>query len=126
MNRLAHLFLLVIFAFALLGCGRSPTACTPRKGVADLRSLKVDQAANDAASAFHSGNHRFLGVYGYSVEIPGLAGDPYLHVNETKMLEGTSDVFCTEEEEVLNKNARSYARKYNEAMLNLINSKKSG
>lgn len=126
MNRLAHLFFITLFGLSLLGCGRPQSTCTPRKGMAELRSLKVDRAADDATLAFHSGNDQLLGIYGYSVEIPGLVADPYQHVNETKMLEGTGDVFCTEEEKALNENARNYAKKYNETMLGLIDSKRGG
>lgn len=85
--------------------------------MSELRSLKVDHAASDATAAYKSGDHRLIGVYGYSVEIPGFNGDPYQHKNETRMLDGTGDVFCTKEEELLNNNARVYAKKYNEAIL---------
>lgn len=85
--------------------------------MSELKLLKVDRAVSDAEAAYKSGDRRLIGVYGYSVEIPGFNGDPYQHKNETKMLDGTGDVFCTKEEELLNQNARIYAKKYNEAML---------
>jgi hypothetical protein len=101
----------------MAGCGRSTGVCSPRSGATKLGLLKVDNAASDAVQAYKSGDHRLIGVYGYSVEIPGLRGDPYQYLRGVRMLEGTGDVFCTNEEEVLNKNARAYAKKYNEAML---------
>jgi hypothetical protein len=81
-----------------------------------LRQLKVDQAATDAEAAYKSGDHRFLGLYGFSIEVPGFNGNPYEHKGEIRMLNGTGDVYCTDEERVLNVNARIYAKKYNEAI----------
>lgn len=113
------LFAVAVSACSLAGCEQSSSACSPRKGDADLQTLRANHAAEDAAAAFKAGDHRFLGVYGFSAEIPGLTGDPYRYMSKARMLEGTGDVFCTKKEEQLNRNARIYAKKYNETMLSL-------
>ena len=117
------IFVLVVVAsvFCNAGCGKKASACHPKQGISELKLLRVDKAIDDASKAFKSGDHRFLGIYGYSREIPGVAGDPYEHMKDTKMLEGTGDVFCGEEEHMLNKNARIYAKQYNEEILRELN-----
>jgi len=82
-----------------------------------LKKLKASEASKDAEAAYNSGDHRLLGVYGFSVEVPGFRGNPYEHKDEIRMLDGTGDVYCTDEERMLNKNARIYAKKYNETIL---------
>ncbi len=94
-----------------------PTQSEHSTRLVELRSLKVTNATEDATSAYARGDARLLGVYGYSVEVPGYGGNPYTHKSKIRMLDGTGDVFCTQEEAGLNRNAKAYARKYNEAML---------
>lgn len=115
-------FLIIMAVVLVSGCAPSSAKCKPRLGLAELRSLKVDAAGKDAEAAYRSGDHRLIGVYGFSLEVPGLAGNPYDHKNEIRMLNGTGDAFCTKEEQALNHNARLYARKYNEAMLERLRS----
>lgn len=115
--------LLVILAVVLAsGCTPSSAKCKPKPGLAELRLLKVEAAGNDAQAAYRSGDHRLIGVYGFSLEVPGLAGNPYDHKDEIRMLDGTGDAFCTDEEQTLNHNARLYAKRYNEGMLNRLRS----
>ena len=113
-------FLVISTVTLITGCGRSSPYCTPRQGVSELRLLKLDKASKDAEIAYKSGDHRLLGVYGISVDVPGLSGNPYDHKNEIRMLDGTGDAYCTNEEHVLNHNARLYAKKYNDAMLDQL------
>lgn len=117
MNRRAYVFFAIFSFLSMAGCDRSPGECSPRNGVSELAALKVDHASSDALAAFKAGDHRLLGVYGYSTEVPGFNGDPHEHKDEIRMLEGTGDVFCTKKEEMLNRNARLYAKQYNETML---------
>jgi hypothetical protein len=92
----------------------------PKKGLSELRLLKVEEASKDAEVAYKYGDLRLIGVYGYSVEVPGFTGNPYDHKDEIRMLDGTGDAYCTDEEQSLNKNARIYAKKYNETMLDQL------
>jgi hypothetical protein len=114
---------ILVVALALSACSHPAATCNPStqsehsKGLGELRSLKLNNASEDAASAYTRGDARLLGVYGFSVEVPGYDGDPYAHKGKIRMFEGTGDAFCTKEEMDLNHNARAYARKYNETML---------
>lgn len=89
-------------------------------GLEELRSLKLNNATEDATNAYARGDARLLGVYGFSVEVPGYDGAPYPHKSKIRILEGTGDAFCTREEADLNHNARTYARKYNDTMLDKL------
>jgi len=109
--------LILVASFALSACSHPAATCDPPKGLGELRSLRLNNTTEDAASAYARGDDRLLGVYGFSVEVPGYDGDPYAHKSKIRMLEGTGDAFCTKEEAALNHNARAYARKYNEIML---------
>ena len=105
----AIILALGIGSLATTHAQQAPTAASP-----------TPAAINDAQAAYKSGDHRLIGVYGISVEVPGLAGNPYDHKDEIRMLDGTGDAFCTDEEQTLNHNARLYAKRYNEAMLNRL------
>jgi hypothetical protein len=113
----------LVAALALSACSHPAVTCGPStqsehsKGLGELRSLKLNNAGEDAASAYARNDTRLLGVYGFSVEVPGYDGDPYAHKQKIRMFDGTGDAFCTKEEVDLNHNARAYARKYNETML---------
>jgi hypothetical protein len=109
--------LTLVTSLALSACSHPAATCDPSKGLGELSSLKLNNATEDAASAYTRGDTRLLGVYGFSVEVPSYAGDPYARNGKIRMLEGTGDAFCTKEEAALNHNARAYARKYNETML---------
>jgi TPR repeat protein len=86
----------------------------------DPQKLKEDDATADAKKAIAAGDFRLVGVYGYSVEVPGAPTDDWFEVKSKygiRMIEGTSDTESGPEEEAFNNNARSYARKYNEVIL---------
>lgn len=111
------MLLAAVLAGQVTGCGRPMAACAPRAGLSELRALKVDHAAVDAATAYRSGDHRLLGVYGFALDVPAFCGDPYAHADRVRVLAGTGDAFCSREEQALNANARAYAKNYNQAML---------
>jgi hypothetical protein len=107
-----HPFVLILAAACAQSfCGRATAACNLETqsehsmSVGVLKMLNLDNAAKDAAKAYASGDTQLLGVYGYSVEVPGYRGNPYAHKGMIRMLDGTGDVFCTEEEKDLNRNA---------------------
>jgi hypothetical protein len=55
-------------------------------------------------SAFAKGDARLIGVYSFSVEVPGYDGDPYPRKGKIRMLEGTGGAFCINEERDFNHN----------------------
>ena len=120
MRKSSPIVLILVASLALSACSHPAVTCDPPKGLGELRTLKLNNATEDAASAYARGDARLLGVYGYSVEVPGYAGDPYAHKSNIRMLEGTGDASCTKEEADLNHNARAYVRKYNETMLSKL------
>jgi hypothetical protein len=70
-----------------------------------------DRAQGDAAAALARGERHLLGVYGYTIEVPGGTYSPTV-----RMIEGTSDSHCSH----LNARARDYARRFNERMAKLV------
>jgi hypothetical protein len=124
-RRYLSILVIILAAILITGCSQSSPNCKPKKGLAELRLLKVDEASKDAETAYNSGDHRLIGLYGFSVEVPGFDGDPYNHKNEIRMLDGTGDAYCTNEEWMINKNARLYAKKYNNEILNQLKNRTS-
>lgn len=117
---------LVVGSLALVACGHSAAGCdssalsSHSKGLDELRVLNPINAASDADRAYARGDARLIGVYGFALEVPGYDGDPYAHKADIRMLDGTGDAYCTEEEADLNHSARVYALKYNEVMLSRL------
>jgi len=107
---------------SLSGCGK-PIACTPEKGVASLKLLVVSHAASDAKQALANGDRRLLGFTGVGLEAPGFSGDPFSYSYGIRMIEGTSDVTCNQEDLHLNQNAWLYAKQYNQEMILLTSIK---
>lgn len=85
-----------------------------------LHSLKVDQARADADAAMRLGDHRLLGVYGFTLMIPGLDPEQRPDASQLRPIECTSDAFSSAEDRRLNDTAREYARRYNEVVLQAI------
>jgi hypothetical protein len=66
-----------------------------------------------------AGDNRLLGVYGYSVELPGVRGDieKLTRVHGVRMIEGPGDALKSKMCEALNNNIILYAKLYNERIL---------
>ncbi len=127
MEKISSIVLALVAALWLCACNHPESPCNPStqnehsKGLGAIRSLKLYNATKDAEKSYARGDARLLGVYGFSVEVPAYNGDPFAHKSEIRMIDGTGDAFCTDEEADLNRNARAYARKYNETILFMLN-----
>ena len=94
-----------------------PTECEIPKS---LRSLEDQNPESDARAAIEKLELRFLGVYGFTLMIPGLSNEEescaksrYLAIG----IDGTSDAIMCREHYRLQSVAREYARRYNQVIL---------
>ena len=82
-----------------------------------LEKYNFDDGTNDAIKAIKAGDKRYIAVYGYTVIIPGIADmEEQFNIRVQKnyrLLEGTSDMLCSERHGELNVIAYDYATKYN-------------
>ena len=84
------------------------------------RTATADPLA-DALANLTQDKVYFLGVYGYSLEVPGLTVKQQrcvVGVEQVRPIEGTSDVLLCKRHARLQSSARNYAAKYNQAVLN--------
>jgi hypothetical protein len=121
-------FAIALFAVvALPACGQEQSVSS-NTDYAELRGLKIEEAAADARKAAAAKDYRLLAVKGYTIEVPG-AGDDVSKLEKEygiRVLSGTSDAVRGEEQRRLNANARDYARKYNETILSIGKAASSG
>ena len=89
-----------------------------------LRSLGANTAASDATKAFSSGKTSFLGVRGYSLDVPGV-DESSIGKHEIIPIEGTSDGIRSAACKKLNEDAERYAAAYNKTILILSRSQES-
>jgi len=84
-----------------------------------LRWLDRADPQRDLAAALARGDRRFVGVYGYSADVPGVDSPDQglLKRYGVRYLRGTSDAMTSQEDERLNKLAHRYAKKYNGLLL---------
>lgn len=98
----------------LAGCGQA----SPREEDAGaslcstLPKLEVQRARLDAKAAWERNDRQLLGVYGSTTEVPGVERTTM----PVRMIEGTSDSECHEE----NQTIRQYAAAYNSEILRRV------
>src|SRR6266852_1810207 len=87
--------------------------------LAYLEKLVAQNPQREAAAAIKRGTPRFLGVAGYTVEIPGIP-ESISHCaavrRHLEIIRGTSDVVSGQRHIELIAGARSYASRYNVAI----------
>lgn len=105
-----------IFASGCTGRGERGDASMDCPG---LRSLDAHTATSDATKAFSRGKKSFLGVRGYSLDVPGV-DESSIGKHEVVPIEGTSDAIRSPECKKLNEDAERYAAAYNETILMLL------
>jgi hypothetical protein len=87
--------------------------------VAELRAFIAVPVKDRLESALEAGDLRFLGVYGYALEVPGVSNSETDRISKNGVLPipGTSDALVSEEHGALNDEAREYAAQYNGLLL---------
>lgn len=74
----------------------------------DIREFLAVPIETRVSSAIKAGDHRYLGVNGYALEVPGFA-DASFPAGAVLVIPGTSD----DGDPALNESAREYAAQYN-------------
>jgi hypothetical protein len=87
--------------------------------VGDLRAFISVPVKARLKAALAARDSRFLGVYGYTLEVPGVPQSeaPRISANGVLGIPGTSDALVSEEHGALNERARDYAEQYNALLL---------
>jgi len=87
--------------------------------VAELRAFIAVPVKDRLESALGAGDLRFLGVYGYALEVPGVPKSEADRISKNGVLPipGTSDALVSEEHGGLNDEVREYAAQYNGLVL---------
>jgi len=86
-----------------------------------LKWIELANPEDDAKSSIVRKDFRLRAIYGYSVEIPGVAQEDYDKVKKKfgiNPIKGTSDSIVSSEHARLNQLASEYALKYNMVILN--------
>jgi hypothetical protein len=87
--------------------------------VAELRAFISVPVKKRFESALGARDFRFLGVYGYTLEVPGVPKNQTDRISKNGILPipGTSDALVSDEHGNFNDQAREYAAKYNALLL---------
>lgn len=95
----------VAFAILSIVLWAGVASAADPEAIREFISVPVEDRLSGAIAA---GDHRYLGVNGYTVEIPGLK-DARLPASAVQVIPGTSD----DGDSDLNDSARAYAEQYN-------------
>lgn len=89
---------------------------------AELSRLNLKHPEIEARNNLAHGKNNFIGLYGFTTYFPGVADSNLHYVMEVgaDYIKGTSDGIESGEHERLIEQARSFAQKYNEALLVII------
>ena len=103
-----HKTILLVFII-LASCSKEPTL---EMSEALIQLLEKDPTT-ETLKAFKKKDYRFMGVYGYSLTVPGLIGKCEYSYDDINPIEGTSDYMESYEEQLFNSVAQTYASNYN-------------
>jgi hypothetical protein len=116
--------LLACSVVVLAACAQNPESSLPvSSGSQTERQLHwLDRAdpERDFAQAWARGDTRFVGVYGFAANLPGVDVPVYgalARQHGIRWLHGTSDIITSQEDLRLNRLAHQYAEKYNQLLL---------
>lgn len=106
-------------ALALSPACADPSPPVPPNDLSELRRIASSSPANDLEDAIRRNDFRFIGVYGFSTEVPGVPDywERYASSYGLSVIQGTSDTPYGEEGARLNQQARQYALEYNSLLL---------
>ncbi len=110
----------VLFACALLFMGTtSSLGANADSIVTELQNFLSVPPRARLDTSLAAKDFRFLGVYGYTVEVPGVPSSESSRITRSGVfgIPGTSDALLSEEHAQLTKRARSYAEQYNRLLL---------
>lgn len=99
--------LFLTFLFSLYGC-RNTTSDS-----VDVSWLYEASPLEDFKEAVNREDYRFIGIYEYSLVVPGVKLKCIDVEKDVKLIEGTSDSYSSYEEEKFNVVAKVYADHYN-------------
>ena len=100
---------LVFLLFSICGCQELGEIVSGRDGSWIYSADPYD----DFVNAMQSGDYRYLGIYGYSLSVPGISLDCVSLEKDVRPIEGTSDTNSSFEEAKFNALAKVYAEYYN-------------
>lgn len=87
----------------------------------ELNEIEGANPARDLQAAVARKDFRFVGIWGYTVEVPGLnENDKRIQEQGVRMIEGTSDALTNELAAKFQEKARSYAERYNHLLLDYL------
>lgn len=118
-SRLMKKIFILIFLFSLYGCKNTASDSI------DVVWLYEANPLEDFKESVNSNDYRFVGVYGYSLTVPGVALKCIDIEKDVKPIEGTSDSYSSYEEEKFNAVAKVYADYYNFQLIKYLESKNS-
>lgn len=110
-----------VISIAIAACSQEHVACQWNANAAKLWLLKTKDAQNDAKKAYLRNDFRFIGINGYTLQVPGIS---YANIKNydygTIIVPGTSDAICDAKQKHFIENATLYAKKYNQEILYLL------
>ena len=104
---------------------QKPVTLDEDRQVTVRRSLALLESANpdsDAAKSIERDEISFIGLMGYSLEVPGVSGidGRFRDSVPIRVIEGTTDAVETDEERELNDVGRRYAERFNALILKYL------
>lgn len=121
MKRFFSIVSFAVIGIAMTACSQEHVACQWDANAAKLWPLKLKDAKNDAKKAYLRGDFRFIGINGYTLQVPGIS---YTNINNydygTMIVPGTSDAICDAKQKYFIENATLYAKQYNQEILYLL------
>jgi len=94
-----------------------------REATIELRAFLKTSPSRRLSEALGAGDERLLGVYGYSLSVPGVPVETYAVAFKASAIlpvPGTSDVWASREEAELQSRAVAYAEAYNRLLLDRL------
>jgi hypothetical protein len=116
----------IAIVFIIIGCAnvkQSPSSEINRMDFMEknLTEMEASDPIVDFRAALARKDYRFVGIMGYTLDIPGIDENNVLVRNGgVKVIKGTSDSIVDKEDARLQKLARDYAIKYNHLLLKYL------
>jgi hypothetical protein len=111
-------------ALVVAGCATTKqSAICANEQMAPMKTLREIEKADpvfDLKVALKRKDFRFVGIRGYTLEVPGIERKDILTRYGIKVIEGTSDAIVDKEDGRLQKLARDYAKRYNALLMEYL------